>query len=639
MRSPASRDALIASVTLFYALMLLSAWQPQFFSIETLRDGLDSGWAFALHAFHSRGLQHGRDVVFTYGPLGFLEPRVYHPDTFVALLSRSAAFALVFWFALWSYGRRIIPNVFARGVWVVILTSLAGITVRAVDHTPDFFLCALLLLIHFSPSLRMQAGGAWWLLIASLALAGCIKFSYLASGAATVLFISIDELTRKRAPTAILSFAALYACFYVAAGERLTSLVPYLAASSDLASGYSAAMNYDGPAAGVVGFVVAAAALLCTAVPRLPADRRQQYLFALGLIAVVWVLFKQGYVRHDPLHAINAVVELLMIVVLCLPMVLEARHKAGPLMLWSMAFVPAVALTWVVSSGLSGAGPLRQASVTMRTFTRHTRASLRLAYAGTEPLQRQYEASINNLAQRFPLPSQTGTLDVYPWDVWLPLIHDVPYRPRPVFQSYAAFTPKLSEMNARHLRSARTQTLLLQVKTIDGRLPTIDDALSWPFILNNYAIRSIDGPQIMLTRRPDLHSPATRVLQRLVVTSGKPFVLPKHDGLTTLAVHVRPSLLGRLWSTAYRPSIIELDLWTRTGERHRFRYVQSLSDVPFVISPLIIDTASFVATSRGSVEARHMVDRVALRMDSSDLWQIDPRIEVTIGAVAPGRRE
>ena len=36
MWSPVRRDAVIAVVTLFYAVMLLPAWQPQFFNIERL---------------------------------------------------------------------------------------------------------------------------------------------------------------------------------------------------------------------------------------------------------------------------------------------------------------------------------------------------------------------------------------------------------------------------------------------------------------------------------------------------------------------------------------------------------------------------------------------------------------------------
>src|SRR5688572_17388739 len=367
--------------------MLLAAWRPQFFSAETLSDGLDSGWAFALHVFHSKGLEHGREIVFTYGPLGFLEPRFYHPATYIALLCRSAAFALVFWYGLWSYGRCVIRNVFARAVWLVTLTTLAGITVRATES--EFFLCALLLLIHFHRSPGRQAGAAWWLLIASLALAGSIKFSYFVCGLATVLVISVDELTRKRAPKALVGFTALYVCCHLAAGQSLSSIVPYLVASTDLAAGYSS-VGTDGPSVGMIGYVLGAAALLLAAVPRLPAPPRQQSLFAVGLIAVVWVLFKQGYVRHDAIHAINAIGELLMIVVLCLPLALEGRRKPAALVLWSIAFVPAAALTWVVSSALSGVDPLRQVLLTMQTFQGNVAASLRLIHEGTEPLQRQY---------------------------------------------------------------------------------------------------------------------------------------------------------------------------------------------------------------------------------------------------------
>src|SRR5688572_1521543 len=261
--------------------MLLSAWRPQFFSAETLGYGLDSGWAFALHAFHAKGLQHGRDVVFTYGPLGFLEPRFYHPETYIALLCRSVAFAAVLWFGLWSYGRRVIRNVLVRGVWLLILTTLAGIAVRATES--EFFLCALLLLIHFHRSPTTQTDGARWLLVASLALAGSIKFSYFVCGLATVLVVSLDELTRKRVPKAIVGFAALYVCCHVAAGQSVSSIVPYLAASTDLAAGYSTAMSTDGPSVGVMGYVLSAAALLFAAVPRLSADRRQQSLCAVGL--------------------------------------------------------------------------------------------------------------------------------------------------------------------------------------------------------------------------------------------------------------------------------------------------------------------------------------------------------------------
>src|SRR5688572_31313191 len=58
----AARVALVAFVSLIAVPLRFHAIQP----------GLDPSWAFALNWFHSRGLLHGRDIGFTWGPLAHL---------------------------------------------------------------------------------------------------------------------------------------------------------------------------------------------------------------------------------------------------------------------------------------------------------------------------------------------------------------------------------------------------------------------------------------------------------------------------------------------------------------------------------------------------------------------------------------
>ena len=43
---------------------------------------LDSGWALALSVACERGLVFGRDLIFTYGPLGCYGTRQYWPATY-----------------------------------------------------------------------------------------------------------------------------------------------------------------------------------------------------------------------------------------------------------------------------------------------------------------------------------------------------------------------------------------------------------------------------------------------------------------------------------------------------------------------------------------------------------------------------
>src|SRR4051794_27622935 len=78
----------VATLALALAAWPVPGMQP--------RAGLDPSWQIALHMAASDRLTYGRDVVFTYGPLGFLSiPLTVTVPTAVA----SIAFTIVLWFA------------------------------------------------------------------------------------------------------------------------------------------------------------------------------------------------------------------------------------------------------------------------------------------------------------------------------------------------------------------------------------------------------------------------------------------------------------------------------------------------------------------------------------------------------------
>src|SRR5690349_5730933 len=47
------------------------------------QEGLDASWVQALHVAVEQRLAFGTDIVFTYGPLGFVHARMYWPGLFV----------------------------------------------------------------------------------------------------------------------------------------------------------------------------------------------------------------------------------------------------------------------------------------------------------------------------------------------------------------------------------------------------------------------------------------------------------------------------------------------------------------------------------------------------------------------------
>jgi len=72
------RQRLRASYPLAYPGLFVLLWLSLInLPTETLLPNLDSSWQGALSYFASRGLQSGKDVVFTFGPLGYLTTDTY----------------------------------------------------------------------------------------------------------------------------------------------------------------------------------------------------------------------------------------------------------------------------------------------------------------------------------------------------------------------------------------------------------------------------------------------------------------------------------------------------------------------------------------------------------------------------------
>ena len=75
------------------------------------------------------------------------------------------------------------------------------------------------------------------------------------------------------------------------------------------------------------------------------------------------------------------------------------------------------------------------------------------------------------------------------------------WSPRPVLQSYSAYTKELSLQNAAHLLGERApRNVLFNVQPIDNRLPSLEDGSSWPVLLANYLPSRISNQFVYLVK-------------------------------------------------------------------------------------------------------------------------------------------
>src|SRR4030095_15021986 len=86
-----------AIVAIIYALAILVPWNARILPVSArVLQMTDPSWQMALHEAFVHRLQHGRQIVFTYGPWGFILTRMYHPGTYRWMLLAWAIIALTF---------------------------------------------------------------------------------------------------------------------------------------------------------------------------------------------------------------------------------------------------------------------------------------------------------------------------------------------------------------------------------------------------------------------------------------------------------------------------------------------------------------------------------------------------------------
>jgi hypothetical protein len=215
-------------------------------------------------------------------------------------------------------------------------------------------------------------------------------------------------------------------------------------------------------------------------------------------------------------------------------------------------------------------------------------------------LRSEYEKDLASERKAHPLPPIAGNADLYSYEQMILFAHALPYQPRPIIQSYSAYTPELAAMNAAHLRTARAaRNILFAVQPLDGRFPSLDDGLSWPELLTLYDLkgRSDDGGRfLVLSRAAVPREFRLTPLQNTAARFGEPVILPgATDGPVWVEIEIKKSLLGTVVSALYKPPVLMLTVSLPDHTERRYRIVPGMAGGGFLLSPLIADNRSFAA--------------------------------------------
>jgi hypothetical protein len=220
-------------------------------------------------------------------------------------------------------------------------------------------------------------------------------------------------------------------------------------------------------------------------------------------------------------------------------------------------------------------------------------------FRGKKDLLEAHQKFLRDFRNEFPLPPIQGSMDVYPWNQATVLAHGLNYRPRPVIQSYSAQTRELAELNAEFLRGDRApETIFFEVKTIDDRLPSSDDGLSWPELLTRYEVMERAGNFVRLQRRTKPSHYKMIPLGESSLAFGATLNLPSTDaGPIWAEIDIAKSLTGKIASFLFKPPVLWMTITLKDGRSPQFRIVPAMARGGLLISPLVESTKSFTLLS------------------------------------------
>ncbi|MEO7198199.1 MAG: hypothetical protein ABIZ50_06970 [Solirubrobacterales bacterium] len=458
------------------ALGVLVALATWFVTLNYPIPGLDPSWRSGLYMAVHDGIGFGNDVVFTYGPLGFLiDSTGWYQDLatvaflWLALVHVAFACALV-WAIRRSFG-------------AIAATLIAFIVVGLLPAIEVLF--ALAALACFAVLRRDPPPHAVAVLIALGPLyAATMMLIKLSIGPAVLLMFAISLVGARPRVWQFVAFIGLFVVdllvLWTIAGQDLGDLYAYVENGRQIIAGYSEAMVLSAGSdlqhtIGATAGVVALLALTGGAMVGSYRDNLARWCGVAVALAAGFALFKEGMVRFDPPH-LAAYFSTMVVFWMAIPW--GGGHRP-------LALVGALVL-FVVAASVQFHKDPGQAFDLLNPVDNVDRAFSETKHLFDADERRQFTESARSLmiagygVDSEMLEEMEGhTVAIDPWEIAVAWAYDLDWSPLPVIQNYNVWTAELDRLNAERVASADGPDRILRqnTKVVIGQFPTrtIDD--------------------------------------------------------------------------------------------------------------------------------------------------------------------
>jgi len=579
----------------FVVLVAAAFSQPNFPAVE-----LDASWRMALGKFFVDGKQFGTEVVFTYGPLGWVMGKTYWGGQWASLIAWHAVLSVAFVIILYRLGFRLHGY---RRMFFFVYFFLLGLGYQDATHQIMAVYAGLELIQRADKAWRWDTL-AWISLLAVLAL---VKFTNLVLCLVLVVLAGGLELTARRRWTCVrvpLLFAVAFVAGWALCGQNPANLPAYFHSSWEISEGYQDAMGFSCPPHQLaIGLTTALLMLAYLAINFLTQPNRiRAGALTLAIGAVLYLNWKHGYIRADG-HQISFYFVVLAVAVGA-PLLLEDDPKLGKLksaLLGLTALSALLGCEFVLPGVTRGALGNAQYRVDQNFAFALGQINSRKIFDGRVAS----EESAASLARTKAIV-KNASIDILGFEQGIAIVNHLNYQPRPIFQSYSAYTPYLSRLNFDYYASDQApEYVLFKLQSIDNRLMTMDDADVLRLLVHRYSYVTTDQGFTLWQRRPGAFAPATiapKPLKTFTIKRGEKLKLGElaEDQVLWAEVEYQPTLIGRLRRFLFRPPLVQLALMDDHQSETVYRLPRPIGRAGFIVSPIIDNMLEYMRAAGGT---------------------------------------
>jgi hypothetical protein len=596
--------------TLFFVVLLF----PSFFYLIP-SEGLDPSYDIAIHLAYTYHLVFGKDFVFTFGPLGFLNSRLPIGVNMIVYLLFDIYFLVTLFFVL----RDIVLRHFRFSVLVFIFLCIS-----IAPHDALFQRLFLFYLFFLFAFIRQPGKMGYFLQAAFLSIL-CFYYKVNLGLIAVSLFLLAliysaiqRKITFKNGMTRLVGYLV---CILVIAWVLHVNIKGYITGSLALIDAYNDAMSMSlGTeyrvfvfAAMLIQLIIFSMglSLLILSIRKKELVKNADSLFIYAVtVFCAFVIFKSAFVRADNSH-----ISLFFNIAAPLTGLLYLNVGVDPQKKWPAiaCWISLIVSGWGIHSLPGSQRPYSSlaAGPVMSRFN-----DIGRYFSQIQSYEQVSEQEAKRVSGRNALKEIIGdhSADVLPSEVSTIYFNGLKYDPRPVVQSYSAYNTYLDSLNEqKYLSADAPDYILFSLASIDDRLPFFDESRTKLAILSRYTVvGSVNG--VLLLRKKISPNDLVKSSKETIIDTrlGQDVLLPKSDGLEFARIFVNYSLYGRLNRFLYQPPSLRITLTLEDGESMEYQGITTLLADGLIINRYVDTKQDFQLLMQSDARVGYPIKKIRI---------------------------